>query len=333
MNSTTTTEPEYSDYTHHSMNQTTDSPPCDAVCIFYAVTNVVIIVLGIAGNGLVIWTAGFKVKKSVVSTWYLSLAMSDFIFCCFLPFRVINMVKKAWLFGRFMCNFSYFILFLNMFSSIFLLVIISVDRCVIVTFPVWTQNHRTVRKASVVVILAWVISAALSTPSAAFLELYKHRTVFFCIYIHFENYVATLACRFIFLFVIPFLIIFICYVVIIRKLKSNQMARSKKPFKIMTVLIVTFLICWLPYHTVILMNLFMPNHKSLYSAYVFSLILVHTNSCLNPFLYAFMGKDIKEHCYALWLKIENAVKEEDDQNTIQGTAYTTSGESRHSTSI
>ncbi|XP_037387823.1 chemokine-like receptor 1 [Pygocentrus nattereri] len=326
MNSTTTTEPEYYDYdyTHHPMNQTMDSR-CDEVCIFYAVTNVVIIVLGIAGNGLVIWTAGFKVKKSVVSTWYLSLAISDFIFCSFLPFRVFNMVRNAWLFGRFMCNFSYFMLYLNMFSSIFLLVIISMDRCVIVAFPVWAQNQRTVRKASVVVILAWVISAALSAPSAAFLELYKYRTVFVCTYIHFENYVATLACRFIFLFVIPFLIIFICYVVIIRKLKSNQMARSKKPFKIMTVLIVTFLICWLPYHTVILLNLFMPYHESLDTAYVFSLILVHTNSCLNPFLYAFMGKDIKEHCYALWLKIENAVKEEDDQNTIQGTAYTTSG--------
>ncbi|KAL7836341.1 hypothetical protein AOLI_G00276250 [Acnodon oligacanthus] len=331
MNSTTTTEPKQ--YTHYPMNQTTGSPPCNAVCIFYAVINVIIIVLGIAGNGLVIWIAGLKVKKSVVSTWYLSLAVSDFIFCSFLPFRVIDMVKNKWHFGRFMCNFSYFILFLNMFSSIFLLVIISVDRCVIVTFPVWAQNHRTVRKASVVVMLAWVISAALSTHSAAFLELYKHRTGIFCAYINFQNYVATLACRFTFLFVIPFLLIFICYVVIIRKLKSNQMARSKKPFKIMTVLIVTFLICWVPFHTVMLMNLFMPNHESLYTAYVFSLILVHSNSCLNPFLYAFMGKDIKEHCYALWSKIENAVKEEHDQNTIQGTAYTTSGESRHSTSI
>ncbi|KAL6465895.1 hypothetical protein MHYP_G00260280 [Metynnis hypsauchen] len=124
-----------------------DSPPCDAVCIFYAVTNVIIIVLGLAGNGLVIWIAGFKVKKSVVSTWYLSLAVSDFIFCSFLLFDVIDMVKNEWLFGRFMCNFSFFILFLNMFSSIFLLVIISVDRCVIVTFPVWTQNHRTIENA------------------------------------------------------------------------------------------------------------------------------------------------------------------------------------------
>ncbi|KAL6465896.1 hypothetical protein MHYP_G00260290 [Metynnis hypsauchen] len=196
-----------------------DSPPCNAVFIFYAVTYVIIIVLGITGNGLVIWIAGFKVKKSVVSTWYLSLAVSDFIFCSFLPIIVISIVKNKWLLGHFMCNFSHFILFLNSYSSVFLLVIISVDRCVIVTFPVWAQNHRTIRKASVIVMLAWIISSALSTLSAVSLELH-----------------GTVCC------------------------------------------------------------------------------------CLNPFLYAFMGKDIKEHCCALWLKIENAVKEEEDQNIIQGTA-------------
>ncbi|XP_036454433.1 chemokine-like receptor 1 [Colossoma macropomum] len=315
------------------MNQTMDSPSCDALCIFYAVTNVIIIVLGVAGKGLVIWIAGFKVKKSVISTWYLSLAVSDFIFCSFLPFRVVNIVKEEWLFGRFMCKFSYFILFLNMYSSIFLLVIISVDRCVIVTFPVWAQNMRTVRKASVIVVLACIISAALSTPTAVFRDTYEIESVFICIYINLQNYIATVVCRFFFLFVVPFLIIIICYIVIIRKLKSNQTARSKKPFKIMTVLIVTFLICWLPYHTVILMDLFMTYDDSLDTAYVFSLILASANSCLNLFLYVFMGKDIKEQCYALWLKIENAVKEEDDQNTIQGTAYTTSGESQHSSSI
>ncbi|KAL6465899.1 hypothetical protein MHYP_G00260320 [Metynnis hypsauchen] len=148
MNSTTT-EPEHPDYeyTHYPVNQTMDSPRCDAVCIFYAVTNVIIIVLGITGNGLVIWIAGFKVKKSVISTWYLSLAVSDFIFCSFLPIIVISIVKNKWLLGHFMCKFIQYLLFLNSYSSVFLLVIISVDRCVIVTFPVWAQNHRTIENA------------------------------------------------------------------------------------------------------------------------------------------------------------------------------------------
>uniref|UniRef100_A0A3B4C420 G-protein coupled receptors family 1 profile domain-containing protein n=1 Tax=Pygocentrus nattereri TaxID=42514 RepID=A0A3B4C420_PYGNA len=315
MNSTTTTEPEYYDYdydyTHHPMNQTMDSPPCDEVCIFYAVTNVVIIVLGIAGNGLVIWTAGFKVKKSVVSTWYLSLAVSDFVFCSTLPFSVVYVVNKDWTLGVYMCKFIYFMLWLNMYSSIFLLVIISVDRCVLVMFPVWARNKRTIRKASVIVVLAWIVAAVCSTPSAVFRVIrhstYKQQTTCIHKYSYMKNYIATVTCRFVSSFLIPFLIMFTCYVLIIRKL-FNQRVRYIKPLKIMTVLIFAFLICWLPYHT----------H--------FSFILVSANSCLNPFLYAFMGKDVKEQCYAFRSKIENAIKEEEDQNANRGTAVTASGE-------
>ncbi|XP_036454674.1 chemokine-like receptor 1 [Colossoma macropomum] len=316
-----------------TMNQTMSSSSCrDAACIFYAVAYVIICVLGVAGNGLVIWIAGFKVKKSVVSTWYLSLAVSDFIFCSILPIKVIYMINKDWPFGRFMCKFRSFTLWLNMYSSIFLLVIISVDRCVLVMFPVWAQNKRTVRKASVIVMLSWIIAAACSTPSLVFRDI-RHKQQTLCIdrYIYKKNHIATVTYRFVFLFVIPFLFIFICYAVIIRKL-SNQRARSKKPFLIMTVLIVTFLICWLPYHIVILIKLHM-KYDLLISIQQFSLILVSANSCLNPFLYAFMGKDVKEQCYAFRSKIENAVKEEEDQNTIQGTVYTTCGENQHSTSI
>ncbi|KAI4888739.1 hypothetical protein NFI96_009816 [Prochilodus magdalenae] len=86
---------------------------------------------------------GFKLKKLVITTWYLSLAVSDFIFCSTLPFYVIHKVTNNWPFGLFMCKFNYFIMWLNMYSSIFLLTIISVDRCVVVMFPVWAQNQRT----------------------------------------------------------------------------------------------------------------------------------------------------------------------------------------------
>ncbi|KAL7839347.1 hypothetical protein SRHO_G00260050 [Serrasalmus rhombeus] len=131
----------------------------------------IIFILGFAGNGLVIWIAGFKVKKSVVSTWYLSLAVADFIFCSTLPFVVVYTISKDWTFGGFMCKFNSFMMSLNMYSSIFLLVIISVDRCVLVMFPVWAQNKRTIRKASVTVILAWIIAATFSAPSAAFRDI------------------------------------------------------------------------------------------------------------------------------------------------------------------
>ncbi|KAI4898769.1 hypothetical protein NFI96_006880 [Prochilodus magdalenae] len=216
-------------------------------CIFFSVSNMIILVLGVAGNGLVIWIAGFKVKKSVIGTWYLSLAVSDFLFCCLLPFGITYSIKGDWIFGLFMCKFRYFIMFLNMYSSIFLLTIISVDRCVVVMFPVWAQNKRTIKKASVMIVLAWIMSAGLSMPMAIFRSTFTYnntktnntRTSCFNEYVNDRDYIALVASRFVFGFLIPFLIIIACCGVIIRKLKSNQMARAKKPFKIMTALVTT----------------------------------------------------------------------------------------------
>ncbi|KAJ8286058.1 hypothetical protein GJAV_G00034090, partial [Gymnothorax javanicus] len=141
----------------------------------FLVLNATIFLLGIFGNGVVIWISGFKMKKSVNSTWYLSLAVSDFMFCCCLPFTIVQLAASDWLFGLTMCKFNSFVMFLNMFSSIFLLVIISVDRCVTVVFPVWSQNNRSVRVASVVVIIAWAISSVLSVPSLIYREIRKDK--------------------------------------------------------------------------------------------------------------------------------------------------------------
>ncbi|KAL7836331.1 hypothetical protein AOLI_G00276150 [Acnodon oligacanthus] len=338
MTSTLMRVSEHPGYENHP-NLTTVPPVCrDVPCIFYAVVNVIIFILGIAGNGLVIWIAGFKVKKSVNATWYLSLAVSDFIFCSLLPLGIVDVIKDSWIFGLFMCKFLFFIMYLNWFSSIFLLVIISVDRCVVVMFPVWAQNRRTIRKASVIVVLAWIISAALSLPTVIFGDVsynnHTHTSICHANYQNDQQMISEVVCRFVFGFTIPYLIIIICYVVIIRKLKSNQTAKSKKPFKIMTVLIVTFLICWLPYNTFALMVLDYEKYKSFYeSGSKVVVVLANANSCLNPFLYAFMGKDFKNQCHALLSKIENAIAEEEDQKKVQSTVLTTSGESKLSTTV
>uniref|UniRef100_A0A3B1K9E5 Chemerin chemokine-like receptor 1 n=1 Tax=Astyanax mexicanus TaxID=7994 RepID=A0A3B1K9E5_ASTMX len=280
----------------------------DATCVLYAVMNTVIFTLGVAGNGVVIWIAGFKMKKSVVTTWYLSLAVSDFIYCCILPFGVVHKVKMAWIFGSFMCKVRYFIKSLNMYSSIF-----------IFTFPVWAQNKRTTRKASLIVLLVWVISALLSTPSALFRD--KKNKLCSSDYKSVEDHIASVVCRVIFGFVIPLVVIITSY-----------MANSKKPFKIMTALIVTFLICWLPFHIFSILSLNYKKTVWLKTGKEVGVIVANANSCLNPFLYAFMGKDFKKQCYAVLSKIENTIGEESPYR-VQGTAVTISEKSYPSTTV
>ena len=125
-------------------------------------------------NGVVIWIAGHNMKKMVNTTWYLSLAVSDIIFCASLPFNIIYPETKEWIFELFMCKFSSFVMFLNMFGSILLLVVISVDHCVSVSFPVRAQEHSTIGKAFELVFLVWVAYVALSIPSLVFRDAKTH---------------------------------------------------------------------------------------------------------------------------------------------------------------
>ncbi|KAG8433783.1 hypothetical protein GDO86_012228 [Hymenochirus boettgeri] len=60
-----------------------------------------VFLLGIVGNGLVIWIAGFKMKKTVSAVWFLNLAAADFCFCLFLPLYIVQWVKQGyWPFGN-----------------------------------------------------------------------------------------------------------------------------------------------------------------------------------------------------------------------------------------
>ncbi|KAM9446659.1 chemerin-like receptor 1 [Clarias gariepinus] len=305
-------------------------------CMLLLVVNVVIIMLGLVGNGVVIWIAGFKMKKTVNTTWYLSLALSDFIFCATLPLNTFYLVTSDWIFGQFMCKFTSFVMFLNMFSSIFLLVIISVDRCIAVIFPVWAQNQRTIKKASVIVFLAWVFSVSLSVPPLIFRDIQHHldRTRCHNNYNSHDTHNSILICRFIFGFLMPFLIIIVCYSIIIFKLRSNQMAKSSKPFKIMTALIGTFFLCWLPYHTFMLAEL---THGFPIEIIALGLkigtSIASANSFLNPILYVFMGSDFRRKFKnSILSKIENAIGEE-GRTTSRYLSRSSSMDARTSTHI
>uniref|UniRef100_A0A3P8Y5P1 G-protein coupled receptors family 1 profile domain-containing protein n=1 Tax=Esox lucius TaxID=8010 RepID=A0A3P8Y5P1_ESOLU len=302
---------EYGDYNNYTYDNVTGNGEVAAFqthttcfpevsCVFYLVVNLLIFLFGVLGNGLVIWIAGLKMKRTVSTTWYLSLAMSDFILCLFLPFNTFNS----------------FVLFINMFSSIFILAVISVDRCVLVVFAVWAQNNHTNGKSFVVVFLAWVSSVALSLPSAVFRDVKTHLGRSLC----YNNYSGQLShktiavSRFIGGFEMPFLIIFFCYSTIIVQLRTSQMMRkSSKPLRVMTALIAAFIISWLPYHVFILLELNHQNYNQdvIRAGLIMGTTVATANSLINPALYVFMGNDFQQKFKSSMLsKIENVIREE-----------------------
>ncbi|MEQ2244395.1 hypothetical protein ILYODFUR_016722 [Ilyodon furcidens] len=305
-------------------------------------------VLGVLGNGVVIWVTGFKMKKTVNTVWFLNLAMADFLFTAFLPLSVTyTAMDFHWPFGKFMCKLNTTISFLNMFASVYILVVISVDRCVSVVLPVWSQNHRNVRKASYVSLCVWALALILSAPYFVFRDTgpsYENENIINC----FNNFalsddsenrsVAELQLfrhkvmsitRFLLGFVIPFSVIVSCYAVIIHHLRRNRTlaSQSSRPIKIIAAIIITFFLCWAPFHILGLIELVshIINHETLIHIIMIGVpiatSLAFLNSCLNPLLYVFMGQDFKDKVRKSILKVlENAFQEE----VSRSCTYTTS---------
>ncbi|XP_075960108.1 chemerin-like receptor 1 [Anarhichas minor] len=312
---------EYEDYTpdneSDNNNITTELPfgsSQSSLSHVLVAINILISVIGLVGNSLVIWICLWKMKRTVITTWYLSVAISDFLFCAFLPLEVFYMITSHWPFGLVLCKVTSSALFLNMYSYVFLLVLISVDRCIMISFPVWSHNHRTVRKAFGVVVLMWVLSALLTLPSLIFRETTVRGSVTQCYtsYMGPSRHKAVVLTRFICGFLIPFLVIVFCSSVLCVKLRRLTM-KSTKPYKVMAALILSFFICWVPYHSFVLSESDLKNHsvEVLKTGLKVGTTLAAANSFISPVLYVFIGNDFKRILKrSLTSRIEAAMAED-----------------------
>ncbi|XP_053123416.1 chemerin-like receptor 1 [Hemicordylus capensis] len=284
-------------------------------------------VLGVVGNGLVIFITGFRMKRTVNTVWFLHLAIADFAFTLFLPLSVAYAALGFhWPFGRAMCKINSALAFLNLYASVYLLMVISIDRCISVRCPVWAHNHRTPRLASFVVLGVWILALVLSCPNLYFRDTATNpNNETNC----FNNYGETgkevkhramIISRFIFGFVVPFSIIVFCYGAIVLKLRRNELTQSNKPFKVITAVIVAFFACWLPHHIFSFIELQMNKQPKLYLVVLIGVPLASSlafvNSCLNPILYVFMGHDFKERLRrSLFSAFEHAFTEDSSPST------------------
>ncbi|XP_073457334.1 chemerin-like receptor 1 [Aquarana catesbeiana] len=281
--------------------------------IFHMVALSLIFLLGTIGNGLVIWFAAFRMKKTVNSIWLLSLAVADFTFSLFLPLTITYLaLNYRWPFGTFMCHLNHLVLFINLSASVLQLTVISIDRCIATVFPVWCQNHRTVRLTVKVVVAVWILSLIFSIPYSIDTNSAGLTSLLIC-YIPGSGasfvYKGQVIVRFIGFFLIPFLIILSCYTVIFWRIHRNRIATSTKPFKVIAAVISSFFICWFPYHLFSIWMLVAPNDfellVKLHVGTVISTCLAYANSCVNPVLYVFMGRDFKE---TFWRSIQSTLE-------------------------
>ncbi|XP_058051924.1 C3a anaphylatoxin chemotactic receptor-like [Ahaetulla prasina] len=265
------------------------------------------LLFGTIGNGLVIFLTGFQMKKTVTTMWYLNLALADFIYDLSLSSELLYFARDEWILGWLPCKLDSVVSFLNMFASVFFLTAISVDRCVSVGCPVWSLNHRTLRLASLIAVLIWMMALGLSTPYFYFRDMeYDMDDSIKCSYSFgleedssHTSHLSMVVTEFVIGFFIPFNIILACYFIIVFKLRRKLFGQfGGRSFKIIMAVVVAFFCCWFPHHFFSILENLVDESFEMRVVIDIGLPLANglvcLNSCLNPFLYAFVGPDCRK---------------------------------------
>ncbi|XP_046322053.2 N-formyl peptide receptor 2 isoform X1 [Marmota monax] len=320
-----------------------ESPGYTVLEIIPLVVLAVTFVLGVLGNGLVIWVAGFRMTHTVTTICYLNLALADFSFTATLPFLIVSMaMREKWPFGWFLCKLVHIVVDINLFGSVFLIALIALDRCICVLHPVWAQNHRTVSLAKKVIVAPWILALVLTLPVFIFLTTVSDPTGNVYCTFNFRSWGATLEerlnvaitmltmrgiIRFIIGFSMPMSIVAVCYGLIAAKIRRKGLIRSSRPLRVLTAVVASFFICWFPFQLVALLSTVWLQEMLFHGKYKILEVLVNPtsslaffNSCLNPMLYVFVGQDFRDRLIqSLPASLERALSEDSAQSSDTAT--------------
>ncbi|XP_059186507.1 C5a anaphylatoxin chemotactic receptor 1 [Centropristis striata] len=268
-----------------------------AALFFYSL----VVLLGVPGNAVVVWVTGFCMPRSVTSLWFLNLALADLLCCLSVPLLMVPLAHDDhWHFGPLACTLSKGLFYLVMHCSILQLVVISVDRWLLVSRPVWCQNHRRPRQGALLCVGVWGLALVVSIPMFLYTqERGAGEEKRECP----TSYSPLLTSyRFLVGFFFPFLVIVAAHCVVYRKAESGlsggSRGRSRRTLRVIVAVVLSFFFCWLPLHTVDFLSLGVPRSSphspKLYLAHVLALCLAYFNSCLNPLLYVCLGRGFKD---------------------------------------
>ncbi|CAL8272119.1 unnamed protein product [Lota lota] len=290
-------------------NDTNDkaSPFFGSWSVATAIIYLTVFIVGLLGNTLVIYVVVRYAKmKTVTNMYILNLAVADELYILGLPFLGTQSVLSYWLYGEFLCKVYMIADAMSQFTSIFCLTAMSIDRYLAVVHPIRSAKWRRPQVVKVFMCLVWVMSFLVVLPVTIYSDVQDRfnscnmswpdpqdlwSTVFIL-------YTAILG------FFAPLLVICLCYLLIVIKVRSASMRAGlttrrqseRKVTRMVVIIVMVFVMCWLPFFITNMVNLVHIIPETSVSAvfYFFIVILTYVNSCANPFLYGFLSDNFKQ---------------------------------------
>uniref|UniRef100_F7AC75 Atypical chemokine receptor 3 n=1 Tax=Monodelphis domestica TaxID=13616 RepID=F7AC75_MONDO len=207
------------------------------------------------------------------------------------------------------CKIAHLIFSINLFGSIFFLTCMSVDRYLSVTYFSNTSSHKKKVVRRLICILVWLLAICVSLPDSYYLKTVTlaANNETYCRSIYPEHSIKEWLLGMELLsvilgFIIPFSIIAIFYFLLARAITASGDQEKHSSQKIIFSYVIVFLICWLPYHAVVLLDIFSFLHfipfncqleNFLYTALHVTQCLSLVHCCVNPVLYSFINRNYR----------------------------------------
>lgn len=278
-------------------------------------------VIGIVGNSMVVAVIYCYMKlKTVANIFVLNLAISDLTFLITLPmWATFTATGYHWPFGGFLCKASAGLVIFNLYTSIFFLTALSIDRYLAIVHPVSSRRFRTVVYARITCVVIWLFAFLLSVPTAMTRDVHSiethNNTV--CAILHpkpqnavrlKELLLAISLMKSLLGFLVPFIIIITCYCLIgrallgARHIQKSSRSRDDEVLRMLAAAVLAFFLCWVPHQVFHFMQLLtqltlVENCAFLEiidTAMPFTICIAYFNSCVNPIVYGFVGNNFRK---------------------------------------
>ncbi|XP_041132481.1 G-protein coupled receptor 4-like [Polyodon spathula] len=259
--------------------------------------------ISIPTNSLSLYVSYKHMKRgNELGIYLFNLSVADLLYTLTLPLWVdYSMHHDNWTHGPHLCKLCSFLMYTNFYTSAAFLCCISIDRYLAVVYPLRFYVLRKVRTAVYVSGLIWAIELSSNIIILWSEETHNDNLSHVLCYDKYplEEWKAKLNYwRFFIGFLLPAVLMIFCCQRIYKAIKSNIATQDHDKIKIKKLLlsiVVAFLICFSPYHVVMLIRSIIEPHmcevaKRLFVPYKITLALSSFNCIADPFLYSFVSE-------------------------------------------
>ncbi|NXF94053.1 PSYR protein, partial [Eubucco bourcierii] len=267
-----------------------------------------VMVISIPINCISLYASCIQVrKKNELAVYIFSLSLADLLYSLILPLWIDYAWNgDNWRLSAMLCQISAFLMYMNFYTSTAFLACISVDRYLALVHPLKLQHLRTRRFSVFISAIVWLLESVLNSAILVKKEVFSDPCNFTNHTLCYDKYPLEWWQSRINLFricsgyLLPLIIIVFCYHKIYQAVRYNQATvdeEKKKVKKLILNITVTFIVCFTPYHIVLLIrSIKEPYTKDpqifqlMYKVYRITQAFTSLNCIADPILYCFVSE-------------------------------------------